>query len=63
MVNNYLLTKKVNSMKKDNEKMKKNNEKMKKQIETLDKNYSAILESNSWKITEPLRKIFNKKIN
>ena len=61
MVNNYLLTKKVNSMKKDNEKMKKNNEKMKKQIETLDKNYSAILESNSWKITEPLRKIFNKK--
>ena len=42
---------------KENNSLKENNKKLKKQVETEKKKNKTLLNSNSWKITKPLRKI------
>ena len=62
------LNKKINSLrekndklKKKNEKLKKENRKLKKEIDELNDMNSSILNSKSWKMTAPLRKLKNLK--
>ena len=55
------LTKENDKIKKKNKKLEKNNEKLKKQNKKLKKENKSLLNSKSWKLTEPLRK-FKKNI-
>ena len=48
-----------NSLKENNEKLNINNKKLKKQVEKEKKKNKTLLNSNSWKITKPLRRIKN----
>ena len=55
------LTKDNEKLKKKNKKLEKNNKKLKKQNKMLKKENKSLLNSKSWKLTEPLRK-FKKNI-
>ena len=51
------LLKEINSLKKKNKKLKKENKKLKKEKNKYKKLNDELLNSRSWKITEPLRKL------
>ena len=51
------LLKEINSLKKENKKLKKENKKLKKEKNKYKKLNDELLNSRSWKITEPLRKL------
>ena len=51
--------KKLKKSQKKNKKLKKQNKKLKKENKKLKKSYKSLLNSLSWKITKPLRGLFN----
>ena len=54
------LMNKNKKLKAENDVLRKKNKNLKKENETLESKYNEIVNSNSWKITEPLRKLKNK---
>ena len=57
--NNEKLKKEVKSLKKDRNSLKKENKKLNEKIDDLNKFNKSLLNSKSWKLTKPFRKLMN----
>jgi len=50
----------INKLKKENKKLKKENKKLNKKLKKVKQLNKSLINSNSWKITKPIRSIKNK---
>lgn len=68
LMKNYYLTNEIKNLKRNHKKLKKRNKNLKKEKDQIKKEYDVVLKENkkllnskSWRITKPLRKIRNRK--